>query len=162
MILISVRNVWKENSLMNTPHIIINIILLLYLLCSSYKDIKTKTIPIKTSIFIAIVCFVANIFIYNIKFTYIIMWMLKGCTVGFVLLLLALITKENIGYGDGLIFLIIGIGTGFENTILTCSLSFILTSIIAILLLLFRHKKNTTIPFVPFICIGYVIQFFLI
>ncbi len=156
-----VKNAWRANNIMDKYHIIINIILVLYLLYSSYTDIRTQRIPLKLSIIVGLCNTIINILCaHNIKVA--IMTMIYGCIVGAVLLLLAFITKEDIGYGDGIVMLLIGLSTGIKRTFLICCLSFVLTAFYACLLLLYKKNRKLTIPFLPFICISYLIQLFLI
>ena len=81
-----------------------------------------------------------------------------GILIGIVLLSLAKITREKIGYGDGWIFVVTGIYMGFRNNMYLLLLSLFLASLVSICLLVFKKvNKKTELPFVPFILPGYLL-----
>ena len=81
-----------------------------------------------------------------------------GIFIGIVLLLLAKMTREKIGYGDGWIFVVTGIYMGFRNNMYLLLLSLFLASLVSICLLVFKKvNKKTELPFVPFILPGYLL-----
>ena len=81
-----------------------------------------------------------------------------GILIGIVLLSLAKITREKIGYGDGWIFVVTGIYLGFLSNMYLLLLSLFLASWASICLLAFKKvNKKTELPFVPFILPGYLL-----
>lgn len=83
-----------------------------------------------------------------------------GILIGIVLLSLAKITREKIGYGDGWIFVVTGIYMGFRNNMYLLLLSLFLASLVSICLLVFKKvNKKTELPFVSFILPGYLLLF---
>lgn len=81
-----------------------------------------------------------------------------GILIGIVLLLLAKMTREKIGYGDGWIFVVTGIYLGFHSNMYLLLLSLFLASLVSICLLVFKKvNKKTELPFVPFILPGYLL-----
>lgn len=83
-----------------------------------------------------------------------------GILIGIVLLLLAKMTREKIGYGDGWIFVVTGIYMGFRNNMYLLLLSLFLASLVSICLLVFKKvNKKTELPFVSFILPGYLLLF---
>ena len=83
-----------------------------------------------------------------------------GILIGIVLLLLAKMTREKIGYGDGWIFVVTGIYMGFRNNMYLLLLSLFLASLVSICLLAFKKvNKKTELPFVSFILPGYLLLF---
>ena len=76
---------------------------------------------------------------------------------GGICLLLGFVTREQIGYGDGLLLLNLGVGLGmgavWELWIMGLLASFVAS---VVLLCSRRAKKSLRIPFVPFLCLGYV------
>ncbi len=87
-------------------------------------------------------------------------WMnlLGGIGVGAAVLLLAKITKEKIGYGDGWVLMVSGIYLGFYGNLVLLAYSLMATSAVAILLIVLKKaKKNTELPFVTFMFIGYIV-----
>lgn len=83
-----------------------------------------------------------------------------GILIGIVLLLLAKMTREKIGYGDGWIFVVTGIYMGFRNNMYLLLLSLFWASLVSICLLVFKKvNKKTELPFVSFVLPGYLLLF---
>lgn len=77
--------------------------------------------------------------------------------IGILMLLVSLITKGQIGTGDGIIFCITGLGLGFWNNLWLLMLSLFMAGIFSgILWMLKRVGRKSEIPFVPFILISYL------
>lgn len=71
---------------------------------------------------------------------------------GILMLLISFISKENLGYGDGLAVIVLGLWTGWIFTLLTVCTGIILSSGYSLVYLL-QHRRNT-IPFIPFLLLG--------
>lgn len=121
---------------------------ILYLLLGGYFDIKEKLLPINLfAIFGSFFC-ISN-FLGNYRS---LKEMLLGSCIGIVLLMLGWITKEAIGYGDGLGVLILGLMEGFSKTIQIVWLAFALSGIYGLWkLIVLRKEKTESIPFFPFL-----------
>lgn len=77
---------------------------------------------------------------------------------GAVALLLSYVTREQIGYGDGVLLLIMGGCLGRANVIAALFVALAVTCIIGITLLVSgKAKHSSRIPFVPFLCIGSIV-----
>ena len=84
--------------------------------------------------------------------------MLGGASVGVVLLVIGYLSKEKIGYGDGILFVATGIYLGFWNNLILLWLSTSLAGIYGIILMLLKKKKkDNEIPLVPFVLGVYVV-----
>lgn len=71
---------------------------------------------------------------------------------GIVLLLLAYATRQQIGYGDGLLLLILGLFLEKEMILFIVVSGQLMASFWGIVLLVFRKAgKGTTIPYIPFL-----------
>lgn len=80
---------------------------------------------------------------------------------GVFLLLLSFCTREKVGYGDGLLLIILGLFLGFYRCFLVLCFGLIFSSVFALILLLFcRAGKNSRLPLVPFLTIGMGVSFF--
>lgn len=80
---------------------------------------------------------------------------------GVFFLLLSFCTGEKIGYGDGLLLIIIGLFLGFGSSFLVVCISLICSSVFALILLVFcKAGRNSRLPFVPFLAIGMGVSFF--
>ena len=78
--------------------------------------------------------------------------------IGVTLLVAAKISNQRIGYGDGIIFLILGLWIGFWDGISLLFFSLILSSIISVYLIIVRRKgRDYRIPFIPFVTAAYII-----
>lgn len=75
---------------------------------------------------------------------------------GAVCLGLGWLTKEGIGYGDGLMLLCLGCFLSLPQLLSVCFAALTLAGAAAIFLLLaLRRSRKTRIPFVPFLLAGY-------
>ena len=74
---------------------------------------------------------------------------------GAALLLVALVTKEAVGYGDGLLLLATGPLFGWQRMLLCIPAALLLTAIVSVVLLAVKKaNRKTKIPFVPFLAAG--------
>ncbi|KZL93394.1 prepilin peptidase [Clostridium magnum] len=84
-----------------------------------------------------------------------------GVIGGGLLSLIILITKGGMGWGDAEICLVCGLFLGLKLTIIMLFLSFIIGSVIGLLLILSGKKsKKDYIPFGPFIAIAAIVTIF--
>lgn len=82
---------------------------------------------------------------------------IRGMLPGGALLMVAFLTKKA-GCADGIVLLFIGVFEGFKSGILLlCSSLFLLALCSVILLLLRRVAINSRIPYLPFVCITYLL-----
>ena len=83
--------------------------------------------------------------------------LLLGIIPGAVLFLIALLTKQAIGYGDSLLLLVTGIFLGLTQTILLFLISLLFAGGASILLLTIKNRKRKeALAFAPFMLAGYV------
>ena len=83
---------------------------------------------------------------------------LTGMLPGGVLLLAAWVIKESIGYGDGIVLLVVGVFCGIKKTVAILGISLILAALMAMLLLVLRRAgRKTELPFLPCLCSGYLL-----
>lgn len=71
---------------------------------------------------------------------------------GMLLLLLALLTKERIGYGDGITVLLIGLWCGGVFAAAAVCIALFLSGFYALVLLI--RRTGHTLPFLPFLLIA--------
>lgn len=84
--------------------------------------------------------------------------LLPGC----VMLLLAWLTRESIGYGDGFVVLCLGCFLDVWEILNICMAALTLSGLAALFLLLVKKKnRKTQMPFVPFLLVGYGMQLLL-
>ena len=85
-----------------------------------------------------------------------------GLAVGLVLLVIAKLSKEMIGYGDAAVFCIAGITLGLRMTAIMTALSLFLLLVYAVTMLARgRLHRKSRVPFLPFVFAGYVLMQFM-
>lgn len=83
-----------------------------------------------------------------------------SCIPGVAALIISKITNEVIGYGDGILFLLMGIYLPLEKLVAIGMLAFSIAGVFAlILLVVFRKKGSYKIPFVPFLAFAYWLEY---
>ena len=79
---------------------------------------------------------------------------------GILLLVFSWLSKEVIGYGDGLVLLTMAFFLSIQQQVYILMMAFGIAGIVAlILLLVFRKKRKYRIPFVPFIFAAFLIEY---
>lgn len=77
---------------------------------------------------------------------------------GMVSLILSYITREQIGYGDGMLLLAIGGCMGAENSVWIVFAALLGSFVVSIFFVVFRRAgKDRRLPFVPFLFLGTVV-----
>lgn len=131
-----------------------NGVIIVFLIPCTITDLKSKTIPIWWTVVFGISAMIYQIFWKKQKLETILFSMIIGVT----LLVAAKISNQRIGYGDGIIFLILGLWIGFWDGISLLFFSLILSSIISVYLIIVRRKgRDYRIPFIPFVTAAYII-----
>lgn len=141
---------WQKGNGMNWGMYWSEGIMLLFLGVGAWFDIKDRTLPIWY-----ILCFALAGILCNGLFRYQkISELLIGALVGIVFLFLGKITKESIGYGDGLGITVMGIFQG-SSLLLSLLFAFGLSSGYGIWKLWVKKvPKDEQIPFFPFLLVG--------
>lgn len=124
----------------------------------SIQDIKTKQISLWKLILYGLLVLAMEIgkfFTGGEDFTGLFFYCLTGMVPGLLLLLLARVTDEAVGYGDGLFMLVLGFSLGFWNGlgVLATALSGVF---LTALWLYVSGKRGRVfrIPFLPFLFAG--------
>jgi len=135
----------------NSIPIVISIMLFLFLGVGTYFDLRFKRIPWSIFGVGTVFAIVASI----IQRKGIILNLFPEILPGVALLLIAWATKENIGYGDGISVILLGVMAGFKNCILVLCLSLLLLSIFGIILMILKRAgRKTKLPYLPFMFIA--------
>lgn len=131
---------------------IVHICLIIILGVICVFDIIRKKIPVYMLIVLAAAGIISNFTVGEFDIEKRIIAMLPGM----ILLIVSMITKQQIGYGDGMIILIMGLYIDIDDILSIVLSSFLLSSIAAIILMtVFKKKKNFEMAFSPFLLIGY-------
>lgn len=129
---------------------IVHICLIIILGVICVFDIKRKKIPVYMLIILAAAGIISNFTVGEFDIEKRIIAMLPGM----ILLIVSMITKQQIGYG--MIILIMGLYIDIDDILSIVLSSFLLSSIAAIILMtVFKKKKNFEMAFSPFLLIGY-------
>lgn len=125
---------------------VINFIVFIILSIESVSDIRTKSLSINRLIVYFLFSVATNIiFSYQTVYS-----MIGGMFLGIAILLYGKMTREGIGYGDGIIFVCLGAMIGLRANLKLLFLSLILFIIVGgVYTLVARKKINTQMPFVP-------------
>lgn len=118
-------------------------------------DFKYKEIPLWFSILGAIIgiifCFAEKRALGNV---------LLSCVPGVAALVFSRLTKEIMGYGDGIVLVVMGIYLSLEHLISIGITAFTIAGVAAlILLVVFQKKGSYRIPFIPFLSMAYGIEY---
>lgn len=137
-------------------------VMLLLVLCSFF-DIKWKKIPLWAFLAggvwalasVVISCVVQGSVMQVIGGT------LAATLPGIIFLILSFLTEKKVGYGDGILLIILGVLEGLKNVSFICCIGLFLQSLVAVVLVMLRKAdKQTCIPFIPFLLTAKIILVF--
>ena len=127
--------------------------LLLFLAAAAFMDMRTKTLPI---IYVAGI-FASGTALRLITGSLTLVQLLLGGAVGAVLLGIAFASRGALGYGDALMFIASGAWLGVLPNLylllLACTLSALAS---LVLLIFFKFRGRSEVPFMPFMFSGYI------
>lgn len=120
----------------------------------SFYDLKRKELPVLVTVTGAGIGLLFWIILGNRSIT-----LFAGFLPGILLLLFAKISREAIGYGDGLLIVMMGMYLKINSLISVCMWAFSLAGVVALFLLITAKKKGKQeIPFVPFLLVGFLME----
>jgi len=125
-------------------------IIFIILTIQTYWDLRYKKLPLLISL-VGVVIGVP-ILIFSQRE---LMDILLALLLGVIFLLIGKITREAIGYGDGILLIVMGLFYSAKQMWSICIMAFVFAGVVAlVLLLIFRKKGNYEIPFVPFLLLA--------
>ena len=131
---------------------------LLFLGIGSYLDMKSRELPIKFFVFFG----VTGIFYNTVCHYQSIASMVFGACIGGMILIIGWITKEAIGYGDGLGILVLGIMEGAMGVLPILFVAFCLSGVYGMWKMYgLKSTRGDTFPFFPFLFMGFMGEVFL-
>lgn len=90
------------------------------------------------------------------------LFVLTAIVPGAILVVLSFLTEKKIGYGDGIVLMILGCMEGAETAFLVFCTGLFLQSLFAVgLLIVKKADKQSCIPFVPFLLVARIALLFL-
>ena len=135
----------------------LELIVNVYLLWGSLQDIRRKAISafyIKTGIVMGIV------YVLWEWQQQLADWQDKSLSLipGIIFLIIARLSKEKIGYGDGILFLVLGICMEAKEIWNLWQIALLLSTMISVLMMIIkRWKLCSTVAFVPFVWLAHLI-----
>lgn len=135
------------------------IIVVLFIILGK-TDEKDKEIPMSGIVLFGIVCLCGGVArltagsmsVYEI---------MSGCAIGLIMLLCGILTKEQIGTGDGMLVMLLGIFCGRKVLVIVWLAALAGCGKALFLLLTGKGTKQTKFAFVPALGVGYVVSLFL-
>ncbi len=131
----------------------INGVVISMLAVETVCDLKSRTIAVVPLAVYMVLGIILNcIWGYQSLFS-----VIGGVLIGLILLGYAFITKESIGYGDGVLFICVGLYVGLSQNLRLLFFSLLLAAVAGGIYTLVKKKSiKTKIPFVPCITFSYV------
>lgn len=137
-------------------NIFVHAIITAMLLACSVQDFRKKKIFLWMIILGAILIGICVPFCNTLS----ILERLGGIAIGVVVAVISIATAGKIGMGDGLLLSVTGLGLGFWGNLELFAIALLLAAIISIILLILRIvDRKKSIPFVPFLLMGYLFVF---
>ena len=133
-------------------------IIIIFLCIAAFFDLKKRGIPKKYLLAWGVleISYLVFIVIWEKNVSFLIEGVV-GLIPGVLCILISYISKEQMGYGDGCIILLIGFLQGWKIASTSFSLALFLLSIVAaVLLIVKKATRKTRVPFVPFLFMGYI------
>lgn len=116
-------------------------------------DLKTKTIPVA-----AVAVATIGVLVYRLFSGAEVIELVLGVIPGALVVILAYVTKESIGIGDGLVLCMLGLFCGWRQCLAAFGMALVLTAVLAMILLVCRRAgRKTELPFLPALFGGYLL-----
>ena len=133
--------------------------LLLYLAFETENDIRTRQISVTASVISGMMALGLRWWMEELRWnTDGILFLCKAAAPGMVILLIGKITRQAIGYGDGILMLVCGLYLGGKTAVLLFMTGlFCLFPISLLLLLSGKAKREEELPFAPFLLAAFMI-----
>lgn len=130
-------------------------VLLGVLAITAYRDYREKNIYLYLPIAAGVAGVLLHIFFWERDLSD----MLLGAGIGGCVLLIAWISKESIGAGDGIMLMVSGIYLGFWGNLELFFSALLLVGVTALFLMVIKKKRRDyRVPFLPFLLVAYLFQ----
>ncbi len=137
------------------------ILVLAILIVCSVSDIRRKEIPllfVGTGILGVLGLDIWRIWQQDMRIWEGVLSLLPGLCFWF----LAFASRQKVGYGDGFMLILLGLGAGFLRCLTALCVGLLLSAVTGIVLLVIRKAhRGSEIPFAPFLALGTGIGLFL-
>lgn len=131
----------------------ISIFILLYLLVGAWIDYKYQELPLIYLIAGGCVSLIYQSLILPLTWE---IW-LAGVATGICFILFSKWTQEALGYGDGILIMVLGSFLGMWKIAMLLVIAFSVSGVIAIVgMIMKKWKRDARLPFIPFLLVGYL------
>lgn len=133
----------------------INAVLLVVLAYESFYDIKSQRIRLLPLVVSGLAGVLMRLIYENITWEQLFISALPGG----VMLFAGWITRQNIGYGDGMVILALGLCRGWSMAVCTLWIALTLAGMLGIILVFLKKRgRKERIPLCPYILLGMIIS----
>lgn len=138
-------------------YFIIAVITGILLLAAGVMDLKNKSVSRGMILLLMLTCLLGALTRVFLNQGFGLGDAVGGVLIGFCMIGLSVISREQIGRGDGFVIAAIGLILGFRKCLFAvCMASIIMTLVSVIVLILRKGNRNTKLPFIPALFAGYV------
>ncbi|MFG6320520.1 MAG: prepilin peptidase [Lachnospiraceae bacterium] len=124
------------------------------LLIAGITDIRKRQISRRLLMLLTLVCIVAVL----VRGSFAVMDAAGGMAIGLCVIGISMISREQIGMGDGIVIAVIGLVLGFRRCLAVVSVASLVMCAAAIVVLLFKKgNRRTQLAFLPALFVGYVL-----
>lgn len=129
------------------------LIVMFMLIYESVIDIRYKKIDVR----VAIAACIVSILIGCIFYGHTVINILYGIILGIFLALLAWVSKQRIGYGDAVVFMVLGMCLEPVRVLWILWSSMVMAGVYGMVkIIVFNKSRSLALPYVPFVTIVYV------
>ena len=130
------------------------VILAIVLIALAIFDLKYKEIPLLP---VAIGGCIGAVFCFMEEQN--IMVVIAACLPGIMMLVFSRLAGEVMGYGDGIVLLLMGVFVTLDKILFITCIAFCFAGGVALILFVFFQKKGKyRLPFIPFLCASYLLD----
>ena len=121
------------------------------LLIQAIWDIRTKELPLWMSLVLG-----GSGFVYSVCYKNYDLEIIIALLPGLFCLFLGYVTRQAVGYGDGILICSLGMIYTWQEVVQICSIAIVFAGLAGlILLVVFQKNRKYEIPFVPFLFLGW-------
>lgn len=140
---------------MDNTAIIRSVLLLVILTLAAYKDYKDKQVYLLQMFAAGVLGILLHLFFLTPG----LQDMLAGAAIGGAVIVVAKLSRESIGTGDGVILAVTGLFLGFWKNMELFLAALLLASLRALFLIVIKKKgRKYRLSFVPYLAVAYLLQ----
>lgn len=128
-------------------------LLMAFLVLNAWNDIRTRSIWLRSAWGFGILGLLYGFGTGEMIFSE--LW--PALLPGLAFLAVGKLSRQSVGYGDGIVIMVMGLYVGIRTLAYSLMLSLVCAAMWAIILVIFfKKKKQEQFPFLPFILLGYL------